>query len=141
MIGTGIDLTPLVGIANLAITTFATVATAAIPIAGYFAIQWLRAHAAQTRQATQTAAAAQADSVIQKGIAYANQIGVPQVEGAANYAMNQAPQLLKTLGFDPATDAGKAAVTRMVTARLVPPPTPPATLDVNVTATEAPKAA
>lgn len=141
MIGTGIDLTPLVGIANLAITTFATVATAAIPIAGYFAIQWLRAHAAQTRQQTQLAAAPPVDNAIQKGFAYSAQHGLDPISGTADYTVAQVPEQLKTLGFDPATDVGKAAVTRMVTARLVPTPTPPAILGVNVTAPEAPKAA
>jgi len=130
---TGIDLSPLAGVANLAITTFTTVATAAIPIAGFYCIQWLRAHAAQTRQATQVAAAPQVDNAIQKGFSYSQQQGIDPIAGAVDYAIKQVPQQLKTLGFDPATEDGKAAVTRMVTARLVPAPTPPATLDLNVT--------
>lgn len=131
---TGIDVSPLVPVVNLAITTLATVCTVGIPILGWYAVQWLRAHAAQVTQQTQTAAAAQADSVIQKGIAYAAQKGVDAVPGAACYAIQQAPDLFKRLGFDPSTDAGKAAVTRMVTARLVPTPVAPAMLDVNVKA-------
>lgn len=131
---TGIDMSPLVQVVNLAITTLATVGTVGIPILGFYAAQWLRAHTVQMKQQTQTAAAAQADNVIQKGIAYASQQGDPVVPGATCYAIMQAPDLFKRLGFDPATEAGAAAVTRMVTARLVPTPTRPATLDVNVKA-------
>jgi hypothetical protein len=131
---TGIDTSPLVPLANLAITTFAGVATVAIPLIGYYAIQWLRSHIAQAKQQTANAAASQIDSVIQKGIAYAAQKGLDPVQGARDYAIVQAPALLKNLDFDTTTDAGKASVTRMVEARLVPTPVAPVAVDVAVAA-------
>lgn len=131
---TGLDTSPLIPLANLAITTFASVATAAIPIIGYFVITWLRAHAAQVNQQAQMAASSQADSIIQKGFAYAAQMGRDPVSTAVSYSVKQAPNLFKRLGFDTSTDAGISAVTRMVQARLVPTVAPASTVDVNLTA-------
>ncbi len=130
----GVDLSPLATVANLAITTFAGVATFAIPFIAVYARQWLIAHTAQMKQQTQTAAAAQADGVIQKGLAFAAQTGADPVHGATAYATVQAPDLFKRLGFDVATEDGKAAVTRMVTARVTPTPVQPATVNLNVDA-------
>ncbi len=60
------------------------------------------------------------------------------VAKAANYAMAQAPDVLKKLGFDPDTKEGQEAIVRMIVARLTP--TPPIS-DVNVTVTDATPAA
>jgi hypothetical protein len=132
MIAAPIDLSPLAEVGNLAITTFVSVATVAIPMIGWYCIQWLRAHAAQMKQQTANAAASQIDNVFTKGFAYAAQQGADPIAGAAEYARKQAPTLFKNLGFDPETPEGTAAVVRMATARLVPTPTPPAVVNVNV---------
>lgn len=120
---TGVDYGPLVGVANLAITTLAGVATAAIPILGYYAVQWLRSHIAHNNQQTIAVAADNANNVIHKGLAYAAATNAPDaVQGAVDYAVKQAPDVFKTLGFDTSTSAGLNAVTRMATARLEPEP-------------------
>lgn len=115
---TGVDYTPLVSVVNLAITTFAGVATFAIPIIGYYVVQWLRSHIAQNKQATATLAAGTADSLLHKGLDYAKQVGADPVQGAVAYAVVQAPDVLKNLGFDPATASGLESIRRMAVARL-----------------------
>lgn len=114
----GVDYSPLVGVANAAIATFASTATLALPIIGYFVIQWLRSHIAQNKQATATLAAGTADSLLHKGLDYAKQVGADPVQGAVAYAVVQAPDVLKNLGFDPATASGLESIRRMAVARL-----------------------
>lgn len=145
-----IDLSPLIPVINGLITALAGVLTIATPILAYYLIVWLRNHGIAMSAQAQAALVKQADGVIAHGVAYSQataDVGINNlkvaspsdtVTKAASYVIAQAPDLLAKLGFDPRTEAGQQAIVRMVTARLIPAPTPAdTTVDVNLKAAPA----
>jgi hypothetical protein len=141
-----IDFSPLIPVINGLIVAIASVLTAATPVLVWYLVVWLRNHGIAVSQKAQGLLVERANVVIANGQKYATtaaddgvsklKVQAPNAEiaKAANYAIVQAPDLLKKLGYDVTTEEGQQAIVRMVTARSVPAiPTPPATLDVNVT--------
>lgn len=144
--GIHIDFTPLIPVINGLIEMIGGILVAATPVFAGYIVLWLRNHGIQAGQRAQQAISERITSTIQNGLKYATSgadIGIsqlnikvdnPMIAKAANYAILQAPDLLKKAGVDVTTDEGQQTLIRRITAESMP--TPPAMAPastVNVT--------
>lgn len=140
-----IDLTPLIPVINGLIVAVAGVLSAATPVVAYYLVVWLRNHGIAASQDAQRIVSDRISTTIQNGLKYATteaddgvkslniQVDDPAIAKAANYAIVQSPDLLKSAGIDVTTVEGQQTLVRRITAATVPVlPGAPATVDVNI---------
>lgn len=140
-----IDFTPLIPVVNGLIVAIAGMLTLATPVLVAYLGIWLRNHGIAAGQAAQQIVVDRVNETIKNGLKYATTAaddGITKLKvstdnqtiaKAANYAINQSPDLLKKLGYDVTTEEGQQALVRMVTARSVPaPPAQTPELDVHI---------
>lgn len=127
-----IDFTPLIPVVNGFIVALAGLLTAMVPVMIAYLGIWLRNHGIAAKQAGLQIVSDRISATIQNGLKYAttaaddgiNKLNVtvadPTIAKAANYAILQSPDLLKTAGIDVTTEEGQQALVRRVTAASVP---------------------
>lgn len=147
-----IDFSPLIPIINDLIQyVLAPVAGIAVTAASGFFVQFLLRHGAlknqQQAQIVSDRISGMADRLVTYNVEQLKEmvpskliVAVPNktIETLANYAIAQAPDLLKKAGMNPTTKDGQDALVRLITARIDAPPSPSSTVEVKVDAAPIP---
>lgn len=146
---TAIDFSPLVPVINDTIQyVIAPLAGIAITVVSGFLVQFLIRHGLLKNQQQAQIVQAQISALADRVVTYNApklaatltddvrklKVAAPSqtVATLANYAIAQAPDLLKKGGFDPTTTDGQAKIVRLITARLDATPPVPAPTETTV---------